>query len=183
MNTFSFISLRVAVTCVSCVVSHPYTISTTPFLNTQKNKCHDIKLDLPKSKRIFYLQHRSNNHCVCSPLWIMIYLWQNIYFNYLWHSKGWWRNSKKKTQSSIFFSSQTRSLWTPSCSQFAALCRPWHKEKEYEGSSSASLSLIFQVKKAGLSNFSCFVFNSVPRVSEHALSKNYAWQFWIIKRR
>ena len=102
MNTFSFISLRVAVTCVSCVVSHPYTISTTPFLNTQKNKCHDIKLDLPKSKRIFYLQHRSNNHCVCSPLWIMIYLWQNIYFNYLWHSKGWWRNSKKKHRVPFF---------------------------------------------------------------------------------
>ena len=49
------------------------------------------------------LQHRSNNQCVCSLLWIMIHLWQNIYFDYSWHFRGWWQSSKKAQSSTLFF--------------------------------------------------------------------------------
>jgi hypothetical protein len=102
-NIFTFISLRVAITCVSCVISHPSTINTTSFLNAQKkNNCHNIKLDLPKSKRIVSFSTEAII-TVCSPLWIMIHLWQNIYFDYLWHSKGSWRSSKKSTEFHFFF--------------------------------------------------------------------------------
>jgi hypothetical protein len=117
------------------------------------------------------LQQRSNNHCVCSLLWIMIHLWQNIYFDYLWHFKGWWWSSKKHWVPLL--SPQTRSLWTPSSSQFAALCRPWHKEKESEGASSASLSLILQVKSR-IVQFQSFRILSVwLQFQKHAISKNY----------